>query len=200
MSRSSRLGANDGGVDHQPFEIRLAGDSFKQSIEHAHLDPAIIAPFRRLYGPKRSGDHAKRARARYPQQRVKETSAIASRTALAFTAARNELLYLLPLIIPRLRLPKPTLQKPALNLICRPLGIPSILKSSPRPSKVSPPWGQPWMTNCTLLGFVRSRGKPFPGDQQLIAAVPEYEPSAPRKPPVGVPEQEGWKLVRAHQL
>jgi hypothetical protein len=42
-----------------------------------------------------------RARARYPQQRVKETSAITARTALAFTAARNELLDLLPLIIPK---------------------------------------------------------------------------------------------------
>lgn len=97
-----RLGANDGGVDHQPFEIRLAGDSFKQSIEHAHLDPAIIAPFRRLIRPKALRKITPtRARARYPQQRVKETSAIAARTALAFTAARNELLDLLPLIIPK---------------------------------------------------------------------------------------------------
>ena len=101
-SRSLRLGANDGGVDHQPFEIRLAGDSFKQSIEHAHLDPAIIAPFRRLIRPKALRKITPtRARARYPQQRVKETSAIAARTALAFTAARNELLDLLPLIIPK---------------------------------------------------------------------------------------------------
>ena len=77
-------------------------DSFKQSIEHAHLDPAIIAPFRRLIRPKALRKITPtRARARYPQQRVKETSAIAARTALAFTAARNELLDLLPLIIPK---------------------------------------------------------------------------------------------------
>lgn len=101
-SRSLGLGANDGGVDHQPFEIRLAGDSFKQSIEHAHLDPAIIASFRRLIRAKALRKITPtRARARYPQQRVKETSAITARTALAFTAARNELLDLLPLIIPK---------------------------------------------------------------------------------------------------
>jgi len=38
----------DGGVDHQPSRFRMAGDSFKQSIEHDHLDPAIIASFRSL--------------------------------------------------------------------------------------------------------------------------------------------------------
>jgi hypothetical protein len=42
-----------------------------------------------------------------------------------------------------------------------------------------------------IVGAVDRAGRWFPVDQQLIAAVPKYQPSAPRKPPVGVPEQEG---------
>jgi hypothetical protein len=37
-------------------------------------------------------------------------------------------------------------------------------------------------------------------DQRLIAAVPEYEGIGAPQASMGVPEQEGWKLVRTHQL
>jgi hypothetical protein len=44
--------ANDGGIDHQPLEIGLAGKSGQDPVEHAHLDPAIIPPLHRLIATK----------------------------------------------------------------------------------------------------------------------------------------------------
>ena len=80
----------------------MTGYRFEQAIEHAHLDPAIIAPLRRLIGSKALRQITPTcARAGYPQQRIEETPAVAARTALAFAPARNEPLDPLPLIIPK---------------------------------------------------------------------------------------------------
>jgi hypothetical protein len=38
---------HDRAVDHQPFQIGLAGERFQHIVQHAHLDPAIIAPLHR---------------------------------------------------------------------------------------------------------------------------------------------------------
>lgn len=96
------VGADDGGVDHQPFEVRIGGDRLEHAVEHAHLDPAIVAPLGRLIGaePLRQVTPAP-AGPRHPQQGVEEAPPVAARAALALAAARNERLHLLPLIVPQ---------------------------------------------------------------------------------------------------
>lgn len=47
-----RVGADDGGVDRQPFEIGIVGHRLKQLIEHPHFNPPAIAPLGCLIGPE----------------------------------------------------------------------------------------------------------------------------------------------------
>jgi hypothetical protein len=42
------VGADDGAVDHQPFQIGLGGQRLEEPVQGAPLDPAVVAPFHRL--------------------------------------------------------------------------------------------------------------------------------------------------------
>lgn len=41
------MSPHDSAIDHQPFEIGLTGKNRQYLVEHAHLDPTVIAPLDR---------------------------------------------------------------------------------------------------------------------------------------------------------
>src|SRR5690349_25169224 len=72
-------------------------------VQHAHLDPPVIAPFHRLVAaePLRQVTPTG-ARTRHPQQRIEKSTVIRPRATLALAATRNQGLEPLPLIVPKL--------------------------------------------------------------------------------------------------
>lgn len=74
------MGAYDSRIDHQPFQIGFAGKHGKHFVEHAHLDPTVIAPF---YGAivTQSFWQVSPAAARtgHPQQRVQKQPIVRAR-------------------------------------------------------------------------------------------------------------------------
>src|SRR5690606_29553611 len=96
-----RLSADHRGVDGQPLHVRVRGHRLEDAVEHAPLDPAVIAPLDRLIGAEALRQIAPaRPRARQLQQRIKEEPRVAARTALALAPAGHELAQPLPLIVP----------------------------------------------------------------------------------------------------
>ncbi|ACL94758.1 hypothetical protein CCNA_01293 [Caulobacter vibrioides NA1000] len=110
------VGADDGGVQHRPFQVGLGRHRLEQAVQHAHLDPAVIAALGGLVGAKPLGQVTPApARARHPQQRVHEQAAIAARAALALATAGHEQLDPRPLVVPKNLAFQHRLQKAVLN-------------------------------------------------------------------------------------
>jgi hypothetical protein len=110
------LSADDGGIDRQPFDVGIVGHRLEYPVDHALLDPAVIAPLGCLAGTKAFGKITPTAaRARQPQQGIEKPPAVATRTTLALAASRYELAQPLPSIVPKNFSFHTSLQKPVLN-------------------------------------------------------------------------------------
>ena len=77
-----RWRADDGGIDNQPIQVRIAGDGFEQPVEDACFNPAAIAPLSVWYGPNRSGKSRPRAPECAFHKGIEEAPAIAARPRL----------------------------------------------------------------------------------------------------------------------
>lgn len=118
------VGADHGGVQHDPFQVGLGRDRLEQPGQHPHLDPAVVAPLGCLVGSKPLRQITPpTARARHPQQRIHKQPAIAARSTLALAAARHERLDPRPLIVSKNLAFQHRLQKAALNQNRAPLRI-----------------------------------------------------------------------------
>jgi hypothetical protein len=97
------MGADDGAIEHQPFEIGVSTHFLEQPIDQTTLQPTIIAPFDCLEGaeirwqvlPPRSG-------ARHPKQRVDKTPVIRPGSTLALAATGDQRQNPRPLIVTKL--------------------------------------------------------------------------------------------------
>jgi hypothetical protein len=118
------VGPDDGGVQHHPFEIGLSRHGLEDLVQHAHLDPAIVAFLGPLERPKALRQiPPPTTRARHPQQRIYEQATVAARTPFTLPATRHERLDPLPLIVPQNLTFQDSLQKAALNQHFRFMGI-----------------------------------------------------------------------------
>jgi len=97
-----RLRSDHGGIDGQPFHIRIGSHRFEYPVEDALIDPAVITSFDRLIraeaifgqvAPTRTG-------AGQPQDRIEEPPSVAAWTPPALATAKHEQLQPLSLIIP----------------------------------------------------------------------------------------------------
>lgn len=97
------LSSDYGGIDCQPLHVGVAGYSFKYPLEDTLLDPSIVSALGRLVRAKAICRQIAptRTRTSEPQDRIKETSGIATRATLAFAAAGNKGSKPFPLIIPK---------------------------------------------------------------------------------------------------
>jgi hypothetical protein len=94
------MGTHDCGIDHQPFQVGLACQNSQHFIEHAHLDPAVIAPLDRAIVAQILGQIAPAtARAGHPEKRVQKFAVIRARPTLTLGTAGHEYLDPFPLVV-----------------------------------------------------------------------------------------------------
>lgn len=121
------LSTDHGGVDRQPLDIRIVRYGFEYSVDHALLDPAVIAPLGGLVRSKPFGQIAPAtSRTRQPQQGIQKPPPVAARATLALAPARHKLAQPLPLIVAENLAFHTSLQKPVLNQNLSRLGIPKM--------------------------------------------------------------------------
>jgi len=97
------MGANDGTVEHQPFEISVSTQFLEQPVDQTPLQPAIVTPLDRLKGTKlQRRILPSRPGARHPKQRIDKTPVVRSRPTLALAAAGDQWQNPRPLIITQL--------------------------------------------------------------------------------------------------
>jgi hypothetical protein len=93
-------GADDGAVEHQPFEIGILTEFVEQAVGQAALQPSVIPPFDRLKGAEiRRQVLSSRPGARHPEQRVDKAPIVRPRPALALAATGDQRQNSRPLII-----------------------------------------------------------------------------------------------------
>jgi len=104
LSRTGRMlvGADDGAIQNQPFDIGVSTQLFEQPINETALQPSIIpaldglkgAEIRRQILPSRPG-------AGHPKQGIDETSIVRTWPTLALAATGDQQQNPRPLIIPK---------------------------------------------------------------------------------------------------
>ena len=77
-------------IGHHRSHVSLAGKRYEHPVEHAHLDPAIIAVLHRLMTARPLGQIAPPpAGPGLPQQRMEEVTIVSAATALAPPGAKG---------------------------------------------------------------------------------------------------------------
>jgi hypothetical protein len=110
------MGADDGGVQHHPFQIRFGGDRLEDAVQHTHPDPTIVALLGPFIRPKPLGQVAPAPTGSgHPQQSINEQPTVAAKAALTLAAAWHERLDSCPLIVPKNFAFQSCLLKAALN-------------------------------------------------------------------------------------
>jgi len=78
------IGTDQGRIGHHQRQVSLASKHCEHPVEHAHLDPAIIAVLHRLMTARPLGQIAPPAAGPgLPQQRMEEVTIVSAATALA---------------------------------------------------------------------------------------------------------------------
>lgn len=154
------MSPDDGGVQHDPFQVRLSGHRLEQPVQDTLLQPAVVALLRPLEGaePFRKIPPTT-ARPRHPKKRIDKQSPVATRAILALPSAGHERLDPLPLVVPKNLAFQSRLQKAALNQHSKTQGIlnrPYDLEAAvtPRPSA-----GVPASDLFITLGAARIAGR-----------------------------------------
>jgi len=81
------MSADDGAIQHQPFEISVSTQFLEQSVDQAAFQPSVIPPFDRLKSAEvRRQIFPSRPGTRPPKQRIDETLIVRPRPSLPFAA------------------------------------------------------------------------------------------------------------------